>query len=162
FNVLSQEKEKERVLFNDDVALINVDTKWRNHPDPLTVPREQWRGHPSVSNLYVLAFAHERGITSLRSLRGDRHLPMLRHIYKKGLETIEEVYGVKEDQLRVCVHYQPQFHHFHVHFTRLSNEWGFQAEHAVLLQTIIHNLEVDPEYYAKAPLQYRLPVNSPL
>ncbi len=35
-----------------------------------------------------------------------------------GVETIEAVYGVPEDQLRVFVHYMPQFFHFHVHFTR--------------------------------------------
>lgn len=37
---------------------------------------------------------------------------------RQGVKTIGEVYGVREDELRVFVHYLPQFYHFHVHFSR--------------------------------------------
>ena len=39
-------------------------------------------------------------------------------------------------QLRIFVHYQPQFYHFHVHFTRLHNDLGCQVERAHLLQVV--------------------------
>ena len=44
-----------------------------------------------------------------------------------GLKTICDVYGIAAHELRVFVHYHPQFYHFHVHFTRLHNDLGCQA-----------------------------------
>lgn len=32
---------------------------------------------------------------------------------------IYKLYGVQQSQLRIYVHYQPSFYHFHVHFTYL-------------------------------------------
>lgn len=60
---------------------MNVDTKWRTHPDVETLPREQWRDHPSVTDLYCLVICHKRGIRTMRDLRAT-HLPMLREMYK--------------------------------------------------------------------------------
>lgn len=60
---------------------MNIDTKWRTHPDVVAVPRDEWYGHPSVSDLYCLAICHKRGIRTLRDLRAI-HLPMLRGIYR--------------------------------------------------------------------------------
>lgn len=59
---------------------MNVDTKWRTHPDVQTVPREQWRDHPSVTDLYCLGICHRRDIRTIRDLRAT-HLPMLRALY---------------------------------------------------------------------------------
>ncbi|CAM9489378.1 unnamed protein product [Pylaiella littoralis] len=121
FNVLSKQKEADRVLCEDADPehgfILNIDTKWRTHPDISTVPQEEWHGHPSVTELYCLAICHRRGIRTLRDLRSE-HVPMLKEMYRRGVDTIEAVYGVPEDQLRVFVHYLPQFFHFHVHFTR--------------------------------------------
>lgn len=60
--------------------LLNIDTKWRTHPDISTVPRHEWEGHPSVGELYCLAISHQRGIRTLRDLRA-KHVPMLKEIY---------------------------------------------------------------------------------
>ncbi|CAM9640700.1 unnamed protein product [Choristocarpus tenellus] len=165
YKVLSKEKEKERVLYEDEDQeygfILNIDTKWRSHPDPTLVPREKWLGHPSTTDLYVLAICHQKGVTTLRDLR-SHHLPMLRNIYTKGIETIKSVYGISEEHLRVFVHYHPQFYHFHVHFTRLRNEFGVQTERAHLLLDVIQNLESDGMYYASRTIQYRLKVNDKL
>lgn len=61
--------------------ILNIDTKWRTHPDISTVPREEWQGHPSVAELYCLAISHRRGIRTLRDLRSE-HVPMLKEIYR--------------------------------------------------------------------------------
>eukprot|EP00586_Coscinodiscus_wailesii_P016890 CAMPEP_0172510456 /NCGR_PEP_ID=MMETSP1066-20121228/228591_1 /TAXON_ID=671091 /ORGANISM="Coscinodiscus wailesii, Strain CCMP2513" /LENGTH=71 /DNA_ID=CAMNT_0013289393 /DNA_START=1 /DNA_END=212 /DNA_ORIENTATION=- len=66
-----------------------------------------------------------------------------------GARVIASVYGVDADNLRVFVHYQPQFYHFHVHFTRLENDTGVQVEKAHLLMDVIQNLETDGDYYKK-------------
>ncbi|CAM9675794.1 unnamed protein product [Ectocarpus sp. 4 AP-2014] len=168
FNVLSKEKEAERVLYEDEDPehgfLLNIDTKWRTHPDISTVPRHEWEGHPSVGDLYCLAISHQRGIRTLRDLRA-KHVPMLKEIYGRGVGTIEAVYGVPEDQLRVFVHYMPQFFHFHVHFTRrvvLHNTIGVEAERAHLLVDIIQNLERDSYFYETRTMQFRVRENDAL
>lgn len=165
FNVLSKEKEAERVLYEDgdqeNGFLMNVDTKWRTHPDVTTVPRDEWHGHSSVADLYCLAICHKRGMRTLRDLR-LAHVPMLKEMYRRGVETIEAVYGVPEDQLRIFVHYLPQFFHFHVHFTRLHNTIGVEVERAHLLQDIIQNLLQDDEFYSRRTMQFRLRENDAL
>ena len=61
------------------------------------------------------------------------------------------------------MHYQPQFYHFHVHFTRLHNDLGCQAERAHLLQEVIDSLEADGACYAqKKTLYYQLKANDRL
>jgi m7GpppX diphosphatase len=160
-NVVNGMKEVERLLLNKDDFILNVDTKWKSHPDAKTTPREEWLGHKAVDDLYCLAIVKDGSVTSLRDLRG-RHIPMLGAILKQGREAIEGIYGVRSDQLRIFVHYQPQFYHFHVHFTRLENELGCQVERGHLLSDIIQNLEMDSDYYAKRTISYKLETSSEL
>ena len=80
----------------------------------------------------------------------------------EGLAAIESIYGVANDQIRVFVHYLPQFYHFHVHFTRLENEFGTTCERGHLLYDVIQNLEMDSEYYCKRIMSYKLQRGAPL
>lgn len=160
-NIIEGRKEKERLLVDTDAFIINIDTKWRTHPDPLKIPREEWYEHKSVEDLYCLGILKEQGIATLRDLRA-RHIPILRSIISDGLKTINDIYGVKDDQVRIFVHYQPQFYHFHVHFTRLNNEIGAQVERGHLLTDIIQNLEMDSNYYKKRTISFKLRISDPL
>ena len=54
-----------------------------------------------------------------------------------GAARQEEVYGVGPEQLRVFIHYHPQFYHLHVHFTRAHVNPGCEAERAHLLTDVI-------------------------
>ena len=91
------------------------------------------------------------------------HLPLLRNILHSGQEAIARIYGVAPQQLRVFVHYQPQFYHFHVHFTVLSpGTLGCEAERAHLLQDVIRHLEASGDHYQKCVLMYKLPRNDAL
>lgn len=170
YNLLALKKEKERLLFNDPDEdrgfLLNIDTKWKSHPDCHAAAadpaaRAAWRGHPATKDLYCLAICHRRDVRSLRDLRA-RHAPMLLHILDEGCRVIEDIYGVRRDELRVFVHYQPQFYHFHVHFTRLHNDLGCQVERAHLLPQILDELEADGDAYAKKTLYYQLKENDAL
>jgi len=160
-NVVQVKKEKERLLVNHDDFIVNIDTKWRSHPDPLTTSRDEWRDHPSTCDLYCLGIVKISDIASLRDLRGA-HRRLLEDMRSEGLAAIESVYGVACDQVRVFVHYQPQFYHFHVHFTRLENETGCAVERGHLLSDILQNLEGDGEYYAKRTITYKLKKGSAL
>ena len=70
------------MLFNDPSAhdgfLLNVDTKWKSHPDCNVPPeaRRAWHGHAAVRDLYCLAICHRTDLRSLRDLRAA-HLPLL-------------------------------------------------------------------------------------
>eukprot|EP01043_Picozoa_sp_COSAG02_P010910 COSAG02_NODE_394_length_23152_cov_13.232204_13_plen_333_part_00 len=154
-NVLSGAKETERVLHADDNFLMNVDTKWATHPDCNSTPREEWHGHSSTDELYCLAIVRDTALPTLRELR-TCHLPLLRAILSTGRDTIKRVYGVNQDQLRIFLHYHPQFYHLHVHFTRSHVNPGCEAERAHLLTDVIQNLESDGDYYAKRSITIRL------
>jgi m7GpppX diphosphatase len=161
-NVISGKKEVERLLLDTDDYILNVDTKWRSHPDPKTVPREEWKNDTkAVQDLYCLAIVKESGVASLRDLRA-RHIPMLRDILMQCPMTLEDVYGIHSDQLRIFIHYHPQFYHLHVHFTRLENEIGCQVERGHLISDIIQNLELDDEFYCTRTINYKLRTNHKL
>ena len=168
YKCLDLSKERERVLFNDTDPetgfLLNVDTKWKTHPKCTedATERKLWKGHEAIRDLYCLAICHRRDIRSLRDLTAA-HLPLLRNIRDVGVDTVCDVYGVQPHELRVFVHYQPQFYHFHVHFTRLHSDLGCQVERAHLLADIIDTLEADGNAYAKKlTLYYQLKANDKL
>ena len=100
-------------------------------------------------------------MASLRDLTAA-HLPLLREMLEQGPKTIEQIYGVPKDQLRIFVHYQPQFYHFHVHYTRLENDIGAQVEKAHLLSDIIQDLEADPDCFKKKTMTYKLSLKDKL
>jgi m7GpppX diphosphatase len=160
-NIIQGKKEQERLLLDHDQFVFNIDTKWRSHPDAFKTPKEEWFQHESIADLYCLAIIKDGGIATLRDLTKE-HIPLLKAMKEEGLKTIEKVYGVKSDQIRVFVHYHPQFYHFHMHFTRLHNEVGSQVERGHLISDIVQNLELDSEYYAKRTISYKLKVTSPL
>ena len=162
-NVVDGTKEAERLIFsspNDDF-IVNVDTKWRSHPDPNTTPREEWLHHSSTADLYCLGIFKADGVACMRDLRAE-HLSTLKSMVNEGISAIERTYGIPRDQIRCYCHYQPQFMHFHVHYTRLENEIGCQVERGHLISDIIQNLEMDPEYYSKRTITYKLRVTDEL
>jgi len=161
-NILNGTKEKERRLLETPDFIIGIDTKWRSHPDPIATPKEQWLDHHSVSDLYCLGIVKDKSIRTLRDLRREKHAEMLASIEKEGIRIIQSVYGVKEDQIRIFVHYQPQFYHFHVHFTRLENESGCSVEKSHLISDILQNLDLDDDYYQKRTITYKLKKTDPL
>lgn len=160
-NIIQVKKEQERLLVNDDKFIVNIDTKWRSHPDCFKVPRENWMNHESTVDLYCLGIVKEKGVASLRDLTSD-HIQLLRDMQEKGLEAIENTYGVQRDQIRVFAHYHPQFYHFHLHYTRLENEIGSTVERGHLVSDIIQNLEQDGKFYQKRTITFKLKKMSPL
>jgi len=159
---LSGKKEQERILLDTPHFLLNIDTKWRSHPDPKTTPRAQWYQHPSTADLYCLIIFKDERIASIRDLRGPDHLPILYAMLDECAPVLERIYGVSRNQLRWYFHYPPQFYHAHVHVNRLNQEWGAPVERAHLLQDVIQNLEMDPNYYVKRTLTYKLSIADPL
>ncbi|KAH9643589.1 hypothetical protein HF086_000063 [Spodoptera exigua] len=119
------------------------------------VPDLKWDGL-TKETLYLLAIVRRRGIKSLRDL-DDSHLPLLKRVRDEGKKKIFEKYNVPASQLRVYLHYQPSFYHLHIHFTYLRHEApGIYAEKSHLLDTVIDNIEMKPDYYQKATLPFTI------
>lgn len=147
YNVLDHKAEVDRILFEDTDTEIGF----------ILAPDFKW-DQRTLSNLYLLAIVHKRGIKSLRDLTIE-HVPLLRNILQKGTQAIVNKYLIQPDQLRIYLHYQPSYYHLHVHFTTISCEApGSRCERAHLLDTVISNILLMPDYYQKATLSF--PISS--
>ncbi|KAJ2789086.1 hypothetical protein H4R20_007245, partial [Coemansia guatemalensis] len=109
YNILSKAVEADRIVYED--------------PDPLNgfiiLPDLKW-DNATAASMYLVAIVHRRDIKSLRDLT-DMHLPLLKNIRAKA-DIAAQHYGVPHDKLRLYVHYQPSYYHFHVHITNVDIE----------------------------------------
>ncbi|KAJ7281611.1 scavenger mRNA decapping enzyme [Mycena rebaudengoi] len=78
-------------------------------------------------NLYLVAIVRNKNIRSLRDLRADT--------------------GLERGGLRMYIHYQPSYYHFHVHIVNANYEagTGMSVGQAHLLDDVISLLELDEE-----------------
>ncbi|XP_053307667.1 m7GpppX diphosphatase [Spea bombifrons] len=151
YNILEKKAEADRIV--------------HENPDPengfILIPDFKWN-QKQVDDLYLIAISHPRGIKSLRDLTAD-HLPLLKNILHEGQEAILKRYGLRGNQLRIYLHYQPSYYHLHVHFTALGHDApGTSVERAHLLCDVIQNLEREPRYYRTRTLTYALRADEPL
>ncbi|XP_033746373.1 m7GpppX diphosphatase-like [Pecten maximus] len=145
YNILDKKSESDRIVFEDacpkDGFILLPDMKWNRK---------------ELSQLYLVAIVHTREVLSLRDLN-HTHLPLLNNILHKGMEAIRKEFGVKPSKLRMYVHYQPSYHHFHVHFTHLALDApGFEADRAHLLQDIIENITIKSDYYQQKSIVFKV------
>ena len=150
-NILDGKAEQDRILFKDpgpDTGFILMpDLKWDTS---------------DVSALYLLAIVMRRDIHSIRDLNSS-HILLLENIRSKSYQFISDKYGYAPHQIRCFIHYQPSYYHFHVHVTYIGYEApGSYIGKAHLLEDVIDNLKIFPEYYAKKTLSFILPVEHQL
>lgn len=151
YNILQHNKETERIVFEDP----HKETGF------ILLPDLKWDGK-TFETLYLLAIVHQHNIRSIRDLTAD-HLPLLRNIRDKGITAITDKYDVPRSQLRIYFHYQPSFYHLHIHFTYLKHEApGIFCEKSHLLDSVIDNLELWPDYYQRATLSFVVREQDPL
>ena len=108
----------------------------------LLLPDLNW-DRKTMESLHLLGLVERRDIWSLRDLRKN-HIPWLKHMSDKFIEAATSTYpGLEEDQLKLYVHYQPTYYHFHVHMVHVALEAGAtQATgKAIGLESIIAQLE---------------------
>ena len=160
--VCALEKERERNLHACDAFVVNVDTKWSTH-GPFDDDRATWRGADWTRDLYLLAISKDASLKSMRDLRGPAGAGLCRAMRAALLRCAADVYGVPATKLRVFFHYQPQFYRLHAHCTRAEHtNPGCECDRAHLLTTVAANLDLAPDYYARAPLTYKLRVGEKL
>lgn len=112
----------------------------------LLLPDLNW-DRTTVDALHLLAIVERRDIWSLRDLR-RRHIPWLEHMRARIVDATTARYTALEpDQLKLYVHYQPTYYHFHIHVVHVQLEAGAtQATgKAVGLESILETLRaMDP------------------
>ncbi|PLB42195.1 putative mRNA decapping hydrolase [Aspergillus candidus] len=113
FNILEGRTEQEDVILRDgegeDAFLVLPDLNW---------------DRKTMGSLHLLGLVQRRDIWSLRDLK-KRHLPWLRVLRKRLLEgTVRAFPELEVDQLKLYVHYQPTYYHFHIHIVNVMLEAG--------------------------------------
>jgi m7GpppX diphosphatase len=155
-SIIDGKQEADEVVCRTDAFVLLPDTErvnryWRIasncNPRNTPPPRLQKRV------LNWLAIAHDRRLRTMRDLRGE-HLPMLKTLMETCMRTIEAETGIRREQVMAYVHYPPSVYQLHVHFSYPFGQYCHRDAYRVHnLATIIDNLEIDPDYYAKATLQ---------
>ncbi|KAK9793487.1 hypothetical protein WJX73_002981 [Symbiochloris irregularis] len=151
-NILAGKAEAERVLHNDQSESTGF----------VLLPDMKW-DQTDNDSLYCVAISHRKDIRSLRDLRSE-HLPLLRNIMRQSCQVLENKFAIKSDHLRIYVHYQPSYYHFHVHFSSMKQLGsGLLAGKAHVLSDVIDNIAtIAPDYYAKRTLAFALGERDPL
>ncbi len=97
----------------------------------------------TMESLPLLGLVERNDIWSLRDLK-KKHICWLNDMRTKFLEATVKTYPeLEKDQLKLYVHYQPTYYHFHIHIVHVALESGAtQATgKAVGLESIISQLE---------------------
>lgn len=142
-NILDGSAEADRVIYHDK--------------DPETgfviLPDMKWDGKNET--LYWVAISMQSNILSLRSLT-LQHLPFLKKLRATAYQLVKEKTNLEPEQLRLFIHYQPSYYHFHVHITAVafSDAPGVVSGQAHLLDTMINNIELFPDYYQIVDLPF--------
>jgi len=145
-DVLNGISEQKKVLYSSPEFMILPDMKW-----DLT----------TISSLYLVAIAQDRTIKSLRDLR-KRHVPLLQGIRDEANRIGQDKYGLSSGSLRMFIHYQPSYYHFHVHIVNANNigSMGMAVGQAHLLDDVISLLELESDQgqgiYERMTLTYGL------
>jgi m7GpppX diphosphatase len=136
YNIIEGRKEVEDVIYRTDLGKAGDEGF-------LLLPDLNW-DRKTIEALHLLALVERRDIWSLRDLK-KKHIPWLGHMRDNILKAAVEKYpSVARDQLKVYVHYQPTYYHFHIHVVHVQLEAGAtQATgKAVGLESIIQTLGV--------------------
>jgi hypothetical protein len=150
-SIIDGNQEQDEVIHRTEDYVHLPDTERANRYWRITHnARPVGRGPRRVLNW--LAIAHDKRLRTLRDLRGC-HAPMLREMLDTCTQIIENETGIRREQVMAYVHYPPSVYQLHVHFSYPFTQYCHRNTFRVhSLATVIDNLQLDPDYYAKATL----------
>ncbi|KAF8810783.1 scavenger mRNA decapping enzyme [Phlegmacium glaucopus] len=131
-NILTGLSEQSKILHSSPSFMILPDMKW---------------DLKTISSLYLVSIVQDRTIRSMRDLR-KRHVGLLKDIRREAVRIVSEKWGLGKGSLRMYVHYQPSYYHFHIHIVNANYQagmLGMTVGQAHLLDDIISLLELDPD-----------------
>ena len=114
------------------------------------------RGHPPLLNW--LAIVVHPALRTIRDLRGE-HLEMLRTLQAECIALVTKEFNVDPAEIMIFANYPPSVYTLHFHIAcPLKITYPFDAFRMHTIESVIHHLDVDPEYYAKHNLH--IPVSN--
>lgn len=140
YNILDGVAEQDKILYQDEHFIL--------------LPTFTFDGK-SVDKMHLLAMPRDKSLRSIRDLRGEEHCDLLRHIKEMSLVAIRNIYGLREENLKMFFHYEPSTYHLHIHFANLEHMFGSSVEYSHDLDLVIYNLGLSSEYYKHALLNKR-------
>ena len=150
YQIIEEHAEQDRVICRERSPTtgfaVVMDTKWDEQ---------------NLDDLYVVALTENRDLHTLRDLRQE-HIPLLLHIREVTQKTLLEKYGVPSEDIYAFIHYIPSHMQFHIHFVHIKRQSINSFLRCHLLETVIQNLQIDPLYYTKVTLTYKLQTNHTL
>ncbi|KAF1942999.1 scavenger mRNA decapping enzyme [Clathrospora elynae] len=118
----------------------------------LLLPDLNW-DRKTMGTLHLLGLVERRDIWSVRDLEKGM-VEWVRHMREKMVEATVKLYPeIERDELKLYVHYQPTYYHFHIHIVHVSLEAGStQATGKALgLENIISQLETMADSSSSSP-----------
>lgn len=149
YNILFEGKESETFVYHD-----------KSPTGFVLLPDMKWDGK-NLDTLYLCCIVNRLDISCVRDLN-DSHIDYLTNLQKIVKEVTFNKYGIKPDQLRVFLHYQPSYYHFHLHIVNVQHPGlgdGIAIGKAILLDDVIDNLKLDGQYYTKKTIGFVLGEN---
>ncbi|KAG6007524.1 hypothetical protein E4U21_005825 [Claviceps maximensis] len=144
FNIIEGRTEVDDVIYRTELgASAAAVAKGGDNEGFLLLPDLNW-DRSTLDALHLLALVERRDLWSLRDLK-KKHIPWLQHMKSKIVSATVETYpSIEADQLKLYVHYQPTYYHFHIHVVHVALEAGAtQATgKAVGLDSIVETLKV--------------------
>ncbi|CAH2353764.1 inactive diphosphatase Dcs2p [[Candida] railenensis] len=152
YNILYEGKESETFVYHDkdpvNGFVLLPDMKW----DKL-----------NMDALYLCCIVNRKDISSIRDIRGV-HVNFLESIQQRIKEVVSKEFPAisSPDKLRIFIHYQPSYYHFHIHVVNVKHPGlgdGIAIGKAVLLDDVIENVKLMDDYYEKRSLGYLIGEN---
>ncbi|CCK72956.1 5'-(N(7)-methyl 5'-triphosphoguanosine)-(mRNA) diphosphatase KNAG_0M01030 [Huiozyma naganishii CBS 8797] len=147
YRVLYEDQDKDRVVYKEDGNF-------------LILPDTDWDG-VNIDSLYLVGIVYRDDIRSLRDLKPadkDWLIALDRRI--KSVVPACYNYSVSADELKIFIHYQPSYYHFHVHILNIKNPGAAESTaigKSVLLEDAIETLDhLGPGGYMERALTYSL------
>lgn len=131
YNILDGLKEQEDVIYREtglEGFLLLPDLNW---------------DRKTLESLHLLGIVERRDIWSVRDLKKSQ-VGWVTHMREKMLDATVRLYPeLERDQLKLYVHYQPTYYHFHIHIVHVALEAGTtQATGKALgLENVISQLD---------------------
>ena len=146
-DILNKKNETHRIIFENDKFILMKDIVWTNKDN---------------KNFYLLALPKNGNISSIRELTKN-DLSLLNHLKKEIPKIVKKKYKFNSNKIYMFFHYLPSFYYLHLHVCCLNNiniQNKFCRYH--LLDNVIKNIEINPDYYKLVNMTFEIPNNHSL